>query len=150
MSSVTAARTECSVKALAERAVAPDCRHLGVDAVDIPTFARQLDAAGRKLAERWFTEDELTYANGERDRLAATLAGKEAVAKVLNTGIRGAVRWNTIEILRRPDGAPFVRLSAGARSRADQIGVGHIAISLCHEGSLALAVACGVPGESVR
>jgi len=91
-----------------------------------------------------FTSEELSFAAGQPDRLATTLAGKEAVAKVLGTGIRGRVRWKTIEIARRPDGAPFVRLRAGARDRAAEIGVDEIAISLCHEGTVALAIASGV------
>lgn len=150
MSAATAPRIELSLARLADRAVASGSRHVGVDAVDIPTFSRQLDAGGRKLAERWFTEEELAFADGDRDRLAATLAGKEAVAKVLGTGIRGTVRWTTIEIPRRPEGAPFVRLHAGARDRADTIGVDAVAISLCHEGTVALAVASGVTTRTPR
>jgi holo-[acyl-carrier protein] synthase len=150
MSAVIVSRIELSLARLAERAVVPGSRHVGVDAVDIARFSRQLDVGGRKLAERWFTEEELAFANGDRDRLAATLAGKEAVAKVLGTGIRGAVRWKTIEIPRRAEGAPFVRLHAGARDRAHELGVDDIAVSLCHEGMTALAVASGCMARGAR
>ena len=150
MSATAASRIELRLTRLARRTVTPGSRRIGVDAVDIPTFSRQLDAGGRKLAERWFTDEELAFADGDHDRLAATLAGKEAVAKVLGTGIRGAVRWRTIEISRRPAGAPFVRLHAGAQDRAHTIGVDDVAVSLCHEGTMALAVASGVTTKAVR
>lgn len=141
----SAQRFEISLARLVGRAVVPGARQIGVDAVDIADFSRHLDAGGRKLAARWFTDAELRFADGERDRLAATLAGKEAVAKVLGTGIRGPVRWKMIEILRRADGAPFVLLHDGARARARELDIGEIAISLCHESTLAMAVASGVP-----
>lgn len=143
MTVATPSSIEFSLARLADGVIVPDCRHVGIDAVDIPTFSRQLDIGGPKLAKRWFTEEELSFAAGQCDRLAATLAGKEAVAKVLGTGIRGPVRWKTIEIPRRPDGAPFVRLHAGARDRAAEIGVDDVAVSLCHEGTMALAIASG-------
>lgn len=143
-------RLECSVTALARHAISPGSRHVGVDVVDIDDFSRQLDAGGQRLAARWFTTAELAFCAGERDRLAATLAGKEAVAKVLGTGMRGGVRWRQIEILRRSDGAPLARLGGAARERADELAISHIAVSLCHESSVAMAVASGAPAKSRR
>src|SRR5262245_43229498 len=100
MTTATTRRVELSLARLVGRAVAPGAQQVGVDAVDITDFSRHLDVGGPKLAARWFTDAELQFADGDRDRLAATLAGKEAVAKVLGTGIRGPVRWKTIEVLR--------------------------------------------------
>lgn len=149
MTSLTASVIERNVARLAGRVIAPE-DHIGVDVIDIPTLARQLERVGDRLAQRWFTEAELTFGAGDCDRLAATLAGKEAVAKVLGTGIRGVVRWTTIEILRRPEGAPYVRLHAGARDRADELSLESIAISLCHEGAFAIAVANGCVSKAHR
>lgn len=145
MSTTPAPRFEAALAGLLDRIVAPGARQVGVDAVDIDDFSRQLSAGGSKLARRWFTDGELSFADGERDRLAATLAGKEAVAKVLGTGFRGPVRWRTVEILRRADGAPFVLLHGGARDRASSLGIAEIAVSLCHESNMALAAAIGIP-----
>lgn len=145
MSTATAPRIEAALAGLIYRTTTPEARRVGVDAVDIVTFSRHLDAGGPRLARRWFTDRELAFADGERDRLAATLAGKEAVAKVLGTGIRGLIRWRTIEIPRRADGAPVVVLHAGARDRAHDMAIAEIAVSLCHESNMALAVALGIP-----
>jgi phosphopantetheine--protein transferase-like protein len=145
MSAATSELVEMTLTNLARTAVVPSAKHLGVDIVDIADFARCLDTSGPKLATRLFTNAELRFADGEHDRLAVTLAGKEAVSKVLGTGIRGTVRWKTIEVLRREDGAPFVLLHEGASERARQLGIAEIAISLCHESTLAVAVASAAP-----
>jgi len=145
MSAATAPGLEVALAGLLDPIVAPGARQVGVDAVDIDQFSRQLDAGGSKLARRWFTDAELAFADGARDRLAATLAGKEAVAKVLGTGFRGPVRWRTIEIPRRADGAPFVLLHAGAREQARRLSIAEIAVSLCHESNMALAAAIAIP-----
>lgn len=118
--------------------------NVGVDVVEIAAFSRQLEVGGQRLRARWFTLAEATFCEDEHDRLAATLAGKEAVAKVLRTGLRGGVRWTQIEILRHPHGAPFVSLHAAARERARALAIDHIAVSLCHEGPFAVALACAV------
>lgn len=123
---------------------------VGVDLVDITQLERQLAAAGDRLARRWFTASERTFCGGDVDRLASTLAGKEAVAKVLRTGFRTGVRWTQIEIEREPDGSPVVVLHDVARRRAELLGLTGVAISLCHEGNLAVAVASALPREMDR
>lgn len=145
-----ASRLEMRLVELAGRAIPTPSPHLGVDAVDVDAFARKLDAGGPRLAGRWFTRAEISFAAGDGERLAATFAGKEAVAKVLGTGIRGGVRWRHIEIPRRPDGAPFVLLFEAARRRADVLAIDHVAISLCHEPPMAIAVASAVPAQGSR
>jgi holo-[acyl-carrier protein] synthase len=117
---------------------------IGVDVVEIDRFARQLNVVGERLAIRWFTSAETEFCAGEPDRLAATLAGKEAVAKVLRTGFRGGVRWTQIEILRESAGAPYVKLHGAAAQRATLMAIDRIAISLCHEGPFAIAVAAAL------
>lgn len=117
---------------------------IGVDVVEIDHFARQLRAIGERLAIRWFTSAETQFCAGEPDRLAATLAGKEAVAKVLRTGFRDGIRWTQIEILRESAGAPYVRLHGVAAQRASLMAIEWIAISLCHEGPYAVAVAAAL------
>lgn len=124
--------------------------YLGVDLVDVSALERQLRVAGQRLAARWFTLTERNFCAGDGDRLASTLAGKEAVAKALGTGMRAGVRWTDIEILREPGGQPWVRLTGGAEARADALDVQSIAISLSHEGPYAVAVALGLPTGSRR
>lgn len=130
-------------------AVAPGVR-VGVDVVDMEVLGRQLRLAGDRLAARLFTASERDFCAGDADRLASTLAGKEAVAKVLGTGLRAGVEWTDIEVLREPAGRPYVCLTGRARARAVQLGLRDVSVTLCHEGTIAVALACGVPCEAGR
>jgi phosphopantetheine--protein transferase-like protein len=69
-------------------------------------------------------------------RVATTLAAKEAVARLLG----GAARAE-IEIVRDRRGRPAVVLHGAARERARELGIRDVAVSLCHEAALGIAVA---------
>jgi holo-[acyl-carrier protein] synthase len=145
MSTASIAQMSTRVELAAGRGVLPGTAHVGVDLVEIQMLTRLLQAGGARLSARWFTPAETAFCAGEHDRLAATLAGKEATAKLLGTGFRAGVRWTDIEVLRHSDGAPYVVLRGGAHRRAQKLCIASIAISLCHEGPFAVAVASGVP-----
>jgi hypothetical protein len=57
--------------------------------------------------------------------------------------VRG-VGWRDIEIVRLPTGAPSVQLIGRAAARAEQLGMGRIAVSISHEGDYAVAIAFGI------
>jgi hypothetical protein len=75
--------------------------------------------------------------------MAGRWAAKEAVSKVLGLGVRG-IGWRDIEIERLPTGQPAVRLHGRAERRAEQLGMGRVAISITHESDYAVAIAFGV------
>jgi hypothetical protein len=75
--------------------------------------------------------------------MAGRWAAKEAVSKVLGLGVRG-IGWRDIEIERLPTGQPAVRLHGRAALRAEQLGMGRIAVSISHEAEYAVAIAFGV------
>ena len=118
--------------------------YIGADVVDMTDLARQLNAAGERLVDRYFTVDEQRYCEARIDRFATTLAGKEAVSKVLGTGLRRGVSWHDLEIPREPTGRPSVTLRGEAMGRAHRLGLERVALTLCHERELALAVAVGI------
>jgi holo-[acyl-carrier protein] synthase len=107
---------------------------VGIDLIEIERIERALERRPR-LAERLFTEGELAYA---RDRarpgrhLAARFAAKEAVIKVLGTGVPP----REIEVV---SGEP-PRLELHGRA-ATLAGDAEIAISLTHSRESAAAVA---------
>ena len=107
---------------------------VGIDLIEIERIERALERRPR-LAERLFTEGELAYA---RDRarpgrhLAARFAAKEAVIKVLGTGVPP----REIEVV---SGEP-PRLELHGRA-ATLGGDAEIAISLTHSRESAAAVA---------
>jgi holo-[acyl-carrier protein] synthase len=116
---------------------------VGADAVHIPTWERHLRLAGEPLVRRTYRPGETEFSAGRGERLAARLAGKEAVLKVLGTGIRG-VGLHNVEILSTPCGRPEVVLHGPAKAEADRLGLTRIEVSLCHEQDYALAVAVGI------
>jgi holo-[acyl-carrier protein] synthase len=143
MSSAVTAQLTGRLAALAEEATATG--RIGVDAVHIPTWARHLDIGGPALAERVYTPSEIAFCAGRTERLAARLAAKEAVLKVLGTGIRG-IALRDVEIHSDPDGRPRVALHGRGAARARELGLDSVAVSLCHEDDFGLAVAAGTTG----
>lgn len=113
---------------------------VGVDVVDVAEWKQCLDAAGEALLGKIYTEGELTFSEGRVERLATRLAAKEAVLKLLGTGMRG-VSARDIEVVSRESGEPTIRLTGSAELVALELGVSSIQISLCHEAGLAFAVA---------
>lgn len=102
-------------------------------------IARHRERALRRL----FTEAEVEFCSGAGDPagcLAARLAAKEATLKALGTGLGPGLRWRDVEVVRQETGKPGLRLSGGARMRAERLGTGHAWLSLSHEGELAGAL----------
>jgi holo-[acyl-carrier protein] synthase len=112
---------------------------VGIDLLEIERLERAL-ARRPRLATRLFTDNELAYAQKRAHpamHLAARFCAKEAVVKALALEV-----WNPhdVEIVREGDGAPSVRLSGHAATRASELG-GTVEISLTHTRGMAGAVA---------
>lgn len=116
---------------------------LGVDIVQVGRIRETLARFGSRFPRRVLTPDEARYVGDRAERLAGRWAAKEAVSKVLGLGVRG-IGWREIEVVRLPTGQPSVRLSGRARARAEQLGMGRIALSISHEREYAIAVATGI------
>jgi holo-[acyl-carrier protein] synthase len=116
---------------------------IGVDVVDILAFSHNERVGGRRWLAKLFTVAELAAAGARTDQLAAGFAGKEAVAKVLQTGFRG-VSPRDIEVIRTKYGAPRVQLRGRAEEVATRAGIAAISISLSRDGDVAVAVALGL------
>jgi holo-[acyl-carrier-protein] synthase len=116
---------------------------LGIDIIKVDRIAAALKKHGDRFPRRVLTESEQRYVRNRPQNFAGRWAAKEAVSKVLGLGVRG-VGWTEIEIVRLPTGAPSVRLSGRALRRAEQLGMGRIAVSISHEGDYAVAIAFGI------
>lgn len=115
----------------------------GIDLVEVRRVQRLVDKYGGRFTRRIFTPAEQAYCSSRRKRAphwAARLAGKEAVAKALGTGL-GRVAWTDIEIINLPSGEPAVRLYGAARSLLQSLGGGEVKISLSHTDNQAVAMA---------
>jgi holo-[acyl-carrier protein] synthase len=78
-----------------------------------------------------------------REFLAGRFAAKEAVLKVLGTGLFLGVAPRDISLPRDRSGAPDVLLSGPAAHIARLVGVEHITVSITHKRDLVAAVAMG-------
>jgi holo-[acyl-carrier protein] synthase len=116
---------------------------LGIDIIKVDRIAAALKKHGDRFPKRVLTDNEQRYVRNRPPNFAGRWAAKEAVSKVLGLGVRG-VGWTEIEILRLPTGAPSVKLHRRAARRAEQLGMGRIAVSISHEGEYAVAIAFGI------
>ncbi|MFM7616046.1 MAG: holo-ACP synthase [Actinomycetes bacterium] len=115
---------------------------LGTDLVEIPRFRAVIDRRPGVL-DRVFDERERASLAGRRDPvpgLAARFAAKEAVMKALGVGL-GAFGLAEVEVERRADGAPMLRLHGRAAALAADRGVREWRLSLSHTATTAVAVA---------
>jgi holo-[acyl-carrier protein] synthase len=131
---------------LAEMAAEVGAQRIGVDAVYLPSWGRYLEVGGEGFLHRVYTPLELAQAEGEEERLASRFAGKEAVLKVLGSGI-AEVGMGSVEIFCEDSGRPRVRLYAAAAGVAEELSLSALEVSLCHEQDYALAVATAAEGS---
>jgi len=118
----------------------------GIDIMEIARIEEAINSLGDRFLKRIYTEGEIKYCRGHVPELAVRFAGKEAVMKALGTGVRG-VFWRDIEILPDQRGAPLVYLNGSARSRADELGIRELAITLSHSREYAVASVVGEKNE---
>ena len=123
--------------------VPPGTTELGIDIIKVERIRASLERFGSRFADRVLTPDEQRYVRDRPETMAGRWAAKEAVSKVLGLGVRG-IGWRDIEVERLPTGQPSVRLHGRAAARAEQLGMGRIALSISHESEYAVAIAFGV------
>ncbi len=115
----------------------------GIDLIRTNRLAEVDPAIRERFIKRVFTPTEQKQARGDLESLSGIFAAKEAVSKVLGTGI-GKVAWQEIEIIHAPSGEPSVQLHGKASEVAQQKGLRHWSVSITHDGGLAAAVAVAI------
>ena len=116
---------------------------LGIDIVRVERIRAAIERFGERFSNRVLTPSERRYVRSRPETFAGRWAAKEAVSKVLGLGVRG-IGWREIEIERLPTGQPAIRLHGRAAQRAEQLGMGRIALSITHESDYAVAIAYGI------
>ena len=112
----------------------------GIDVVEIKRLDEINPAIRARFIQRVYTQLEQAQLKEDSEALAGVFAAKEAVAKTLGTGI-GKVHWQDIEIIHAPTGEPEVRLHGAAFEAATRRNLSEWAVSITHDGGLAMAVA---------
>ncbi len=123
--------------------VPPGTTELGIDIIKVERIRATLEQFGSRFSGRVLTPAEQRYVRDRPETMAGRWAAKEAVSKVLGLGVRG-IGWRDIEVERLPTGQPSIRLHGRAAARAEQLGMGRIAVSISHESDFAVAIAFGI------
>jgi holo-[acyl-carrier protein] synthase len=111
---------------------------IGTDLVEIRRVERLVRLYGPRFTDRVYTPGELERCGGRMESLAARWAVKEAVMKALGSGL-GEVALLEIETIHQSGGQPGLRLHGRAQERADALGLHSWAISIAHDGGMAVA-----------
>ncbi len=104
---------------------------VGVDVTVVDRIAAAL-ARHPRFAQRIYTDSEQRYAAAKPERWASRWAAKEAVKKLYGSIGERMPAYKDIEVVRRRGGAPQVHVRGEPTD---------IALSLTHDGGLAIAVA---------
>jgi holo-[acyl-carrier protein] synthase len=124
---------------------------IGIDLLHLAELDR---LAGRPWFDRYiYAPDELADADllapgRRREFLAGRFAAKEAVLKVLRTGLFQGVAPRDIVLRRAAGGAPEISLRASAARAARTAGVHGVEISITHKRGLVIAVATSSPSAA--
>src|SRR6478672_10557409 len=84
---------------------------IGIDIIEVARV-REVLLRTPRFAERVFTAAERAYCDSRgvvaAQHYAARFAAKEAALKALQTGWRGGIGWQDVEIASRESGAPYL------------------------------------------
>jgi holo-[acyl-carrier protein] synthase len=119
---------------------------IGVDLLPV-------DGLDRLHGRGWFTryvyapaelaEADTLTGSRRREYLAGRFAAKEAVLKVIGSGLLRGVAPRDIAVLRSASGAPRTTLRASAERAASAAGVSDVTVSITHSRDMIAAVAIG-------
>ena len=115
---------------------------IGIDLVSISRIQVSCERFGERFLDRFLSPQEQTlcFKNDKTpnyQRIAGFWAIKEAVSKALGVGIGGELGFLDITISKTPKGASKVALS---EEKMQRFGISEIAVSVTHDGGLAIAV----------
>jgi holo-[acyl-carrier protein] synthase len=113
--------------------------NVGIDIVTREEVEAALRTHGERYLQRVYSEAERQDAGGDALRLAARFAVKEATMKALAPG-DDPLPWKEIAVGRDRHGRPQIHLTGAADRLARERNVNDLAVSLSHEGDLAVAV----------
>lgn len=120
---------------------------IGTDILEISRLEQAIKKNGDSFLQRFLTPEELEHARTKGAAFSSYCAGrwaaKEAVAKMLGTGIGKNCSWQDIIIRNQPSGAPEVFLQGAAAETAGSLGIKRILISISHEQHYCTATVIG-------
>ena len=113
---------------------------VGTDLTVVARVEHLIATVGESFLARTWTAAEREACAGRAESLAARWAAKESTLKALGVGV-DAIRMTDIEVVE----GPALVLHGAAADRAEQLGLTQWALSMSHDGGLALAFVVALP-----
>ncbi len=115
---------------------------IGIDIIEVARI-REVLARTPRFRERVFTAAEQAYCDSRgavaAQHYAARFAAKEAALKALQTGWRGGISWQDVEVASRESGAPYLVLHGPVLELFNNSGASAAHLSLSHTSEHAIA-----------
>ena len=115
---------------------------IGIDIIEVKRV-REVLVRTPRFAERVFTAAERAYCDGRgavaAQHYAARFAAKEAALKAFQTGWRGGISWQDVEIAARDSGAPYLIFYGPVQELFKKSGATSVHLSLSHTSEHAIA-----------
>jgi len=115
---------------------------IGIDIIEVARI-REVLARTPRFRERVFTAAERVYCDSRgavaAQHYAARFAAKEAALKALQTGWRGGISWQDVEVASRESGAPYLVLHGPVLELFNNSGATAAHLSLSHTTEHAIA-----------
>ena len=115
---------------------------IGIDIIEVARI-REVLLRTPRFTERVFTRAEREYCDSRgvvaAQHYAARFAAKEAALKALQTGWRGGISWQDVEVSARDSGAPFLIFTGEVLTIFKKFGATATHLSLSHTSEHAIA-----------
>jgi holo-[acyl-carrier protein] synthase len=115
---------------------------IGIDIIEVARI-REVLLRTPRFADRVYTAAERAYCDSRgavaAQHYAARFAAKEAALKALQTGWRGGISWQDVEISSRESGAPFLIFSGEVLKIFEKFRATSTHLSMSHTSEHAIA-----------
>ena len=115
---------------------------IGIDIIEVARI-REVLLRTPRFADRVFTAAERAYCDSRgvvaAQHYAARFAAKEAALKALQTGWRGGISWQDVEISARESGAPYLIFSGEVLAVFEKFSATATHLSMSHTSEHAIA-----------
>ena len=115
---------------------------IGIDIIEVARI-REVLLRTPRFTERVFTRAEREYCESRgavaAQHYAARFAAKEAALKALQTGWRGGISWQDVEVSARNSGAPYLIFTGEVLAVFERFGATATHLSLSHTSEHAIA-----------
>jgi holo-[acyl-carrier protein] synthase len=115
---------------------------IGIDIIEVARV-REVLLRTPRFAERVFTAAERSYCDSRGvvapQHYAARFAAKEAALKALQTGWRGGIGWQDVEIASHESGAPYLIFRGPVKELFENTGATAAHLSMSHTSEHAIA-----------